>query len=100
MKAVIHANVILPYETGDFCIKNDYAVLYEETIHQILPMSLWNGGAEEVLDAKGQYVSPGFINIHVHGCGGKDTMDEDPEALPVMARIQAAMGSRPFFPPP
>ena len=98
MKALIHVNVILPNETGDFCIKNDYAILYEETIHRILPMSLWDGTAKEVLDVKGQYVSPGFINIHVHGCGGMDTMDEDPEALPVMARIQASMGVTSFLP--
>ncbi|MBS1502378.1 MAG: N-acetylglucosamine-6-phosphate deacetylase, partial [Bacteroidetes bacterium] len=26
----------------------------------------------EVIDAKGRYISPGFIDIHVHGGGGHD----------------------------
>ena len=24
----------------------------------------------QIIDAKGRYVSPGFIDIHIHGCGG------------------------------
>src|SRR5665647_2857884 len=31
--------------------------------------------ADIVLDAKGNYISPGFIDIHVHGGGGSDFMD-------------------------
>ena len=28
------------------------------------------------IDAKGNYISPGFIDIHIHGGGGFDFMDE------------------------
>lgn len=31
--------------------------------------------ADEVIDAKKQYVSPGFVEIHTHGAGGSDFMD-------------------------
>lgn len=31
--------------------------------------------ADRVLDAGGNYISPGFIDIHVHGGGGSDFMD-------------------------
>ena len=38
-----------------------------------------NGNIEVVdcieIDAMGKYVSPGFIDIHVHGGGGYDFMD-------------------------
>lgn len=34
----------------------------------------------EVMDASGLYVSPGFVDIHQHGGGGSDYMDEDGEA--------------------
>lgn len=31
--------------------------------------------ADNIIDAKGAYVSPGFIDIHIHGGGGSDFMD-------------------------
>lgn len=33
----------------------------------------------EKLDAGGQYVSPGFVDIHVHGGGGYDCTGASPE---------------------
>lgn len=33
-----------------------------------------------VVDAAGEYVSPGFVDIHQHGGGGSDYMDADPDA--------------------
>ena len=35
--------------------------------------------ADEVIDAKGNYVSAGFIDIHTHGAGGFDFLDESVE---------------------
>ena len=32
-------------------------------------------GSDEVIDAGGNYISPGLIDIHVHGGGGADFMD-------------------------
>ena len=38
-------------------------------------------GGAEVIDARGCYVVPGFIDVHVHGVDGVDTLDEgDPIA--------------------
>lgn len=50
------------------------------------------------IDAKGQYVSPGFIDIHVHGGGGHDFMDNTPEAFYEIARIHAQHGTTSMFP--
>ncbi|MPM74762.1 N-acetylglucosamine-6-phosphate deacetylase [bioreactor metagenome] len=52
----------------------------------------------EILDAKGQYVGPGFIDIHIHGSGGKDTMDGDLEALKVISKTIARNGVTGFLP--
>lgn len=98
MKAILHANAILPGEGGDFVLREEQAILYGETIHRILPMSRWEGEAEEVLDAAGRYVAPGFLNVHVHGCGGADTMDEEGDPLSVMARMEAEAGVTGFLP--
>ena len=34
-----------------------------------------------VLDVQNNFVTPGFIDIHLHGGGGSDTMDSTYEAL-------------------
>ena len=98
MKAIIHANVVVPDAQGDFAVRDDCFIKYDAKIRQVLPMTEWDDSADEVMDATGRYVSPGFINVHVHGCGGKDAMDEDEEALPVMRRMQAQMGVTGFLP--
>ena len=38
-------------------------------------------GADRYLDAEGNYVSPGFMDLHTHGGGGHDFMDGTPEAI-------------------
>src|SRR6202012_2723689 len=42
-----------------------------------------------IIDAAGCYVSPGFIDLHVHGGGGHDFMDGTEEAFLAIARLHA-----------
>ena len=49
-------------------------------------------GAIEV-DAKGDYISPGFIDIHVHGGGGHDFMDGTEEAFLEITKTHAGYGT-------
>lgn len=48
------------------------------------------------LDCTGLSVYPGLIDIHLHGCGGYDTMDEG--ALPHLAKLEAKNGTTSFLP--
>ncbi len=50
------------------------------------------------LDATGCTLLPGFIDVHVHGAMGADTMDADPTALGRMARFAAHHGVTAFLP--
>lgn len=59
-------------------------------ITEITPQDL---PAEEVLDARGRYVAPGFIDIHTHGAGGSDFLDGTVEAFLRAAAQQAAGGA-------
>lgn len=44
------------------------------------------------VDARGGYILPGFIDIHVHGGGGADFMDATPEAFRTVAQAHCAHG--------
>lgn len=49
-------------------------------------------GGQEVIDAKGLYALPGFIDIHFHGCKGHDFCDATVEAIEAMASYEAKVG--------
>lgn len=51
-----------------------------------------------IIDAGGQYISPGFIDIHVHGGGGFDFMDNTVEAFLEIAKIHARFGTTSLYP--
>jgi N-acetylglucosamine-6-phosphate deacetylase len=51
----------------------------------------------QVIDAAGRTVIPGLIDVHVHGAGGADVMDGTTDALVVMARTLACLGTTSFL---
>jgi len=51
-----------------------------------------------VIDVEGRYVSPGFIDIHLHGGGGADTMDATEEAIEKISVAHAKGGSTSIVP--
>jgi N-acetylglucosamine-6-phosphate deacetylase len=55
-------------------------------------------GVEPVLDAGGAYITPGLIDIHVHGGGGGDVMDGTREALELMGQTFSRWGTTAFLP--
>jgi len=54
-------------------------------------------GAKEI-DAGGNYIVPGFIDVHVHGGGGADTMDGSVDAISRIARTHCRYGTTSFLP--
>ncbi|WP_134091051.1 N-acetylglucosamine-6-phosphate deacetylase [Olivibacter sp. XZL3] len=55
-------------------------------------------GHASVIDAKGAYIAPGFIDIHVHGGGGADFMDGKVEAFLQIAKTHAQYGTTAMVP--
>ena len=51
-----------------------------------------------VVDARGGYLSPGFVDIHVHGGDGADYMDGTAEAVRTANRAHARHGTTSIFP--
>lgn len=50
------------------------------------------------IDAMGNYISPGFIDIHVHGGGGHDFMDGTVAAFLKVAELHAKHGTTSMMP--
>jgi N-acetylglucosamine-6-phosphate deacetylase len=50
------------------------------------------------IDAGGNYIAPGFIDIHIHGGGGHDFMDGSEEAFLKIAETHARYGTTSMVP--
>ena len=94
MKAVTNAKLILPDAHGDFFISPASTMTFSEKI-----LSVGAGtDAEEITDAQGNFVAPGFINVHIHGCNGADAMDSEPAALEKICAFLPRTGVTSFLP--
>ena len=51
-----------------------------------------------LIDLDGGYVSPGFIDIHVHGCAGADFMDATGDAFRTACKAHAKHGTTALLP--
>jgi N-acetylglucosamine-6-phosphate deacetylase len=52
----------------------------------------------EMVDARGGYISPGFVEIHVHGGDGADFMDGTADAVRTANRAHTRHGTTSIFP--
>lgn len=53
---------------------------------------------EEIIDVNGLYLSPGFIDIHIHGAGNCDTMDGTVESINTISKAIVKHGTTSFVP--
>lgn len=85
---------------GPRSVLEDHCVLIENgRIKQVAPTSqvLWPDDAS-VVNAHGAFVAPGFVDMHVHGAMGHDTMDGTVESLAQIARFHASGGTTTMTP--
>lgn len=54
--------------------------------------------AKEGKDMSGLLLIPGFVDIHIHGCGGGDASDASEESLDIMSKELARHGITSFCP--
>lgn len=75
MKAIINGKIILKDRIVENC-----ALLYSDIIEGIVPEENIPEDAV-VINADGGYVSPGLIDLHIHGYLGKDVCDGEEESI-------------------
>ncbi|MBP5737366.1 MAG: N-acetylglucosamine-6-phosphate deacetylase, partial [Acidaminococcaceae bacterium] len=103
MHAIVNGRIVLPDK-----ILDDGVLLFDKSIIGIVSRETldaawdngqsWKGNPLVLTDACGNYVAPGFINLHIHGCGGADTMDAGDDSLTVMSRFLVQTGVTSFLP--
>ena len=76
----------------------DKILLFDDKIIDIVEdVMLSDSDDITIIDAKGAYVSAGFIDLHIHGSGGADVMDATPEALETLSTTLLQTGTTSFL---
>ena len=90
---VINGKIITPN-----AVHTDSTLVIKDGKIAAITSSFERPSHEQILDARGMWVAPGLIDVHVHGGDGFDTMDATPEALHGMGRFFARHGVTSYFP--
>ncbi len=73
------------------------AVVFEKTIISIIDDKDLDSNIESI-DCGGNFLSPGFIDVHIHGCSGHDTMDDDDNTIFEISKSLVKTGVTSFLP--
>jgi len=93
LKALINGKLIINDE-----LIVDKILLFDINIIDIVDdIMLSDSDNVDIIDAKGAYVSAGFIDLHIHGSAGADVMDATPESLETLSTILPSTGTTSFL---
>lgn len=80
MKCIINGKIVLEDQ-----VLLGNAIIFDKIIKAIVPLEKVNLEDYEVIDAAGNFVAPGLVDIHIHGYLGEDASDGNAEGLKKMA---------------
>lgn len=92
MKAIVNGKIILKDE-----IIEGYALLLSDVIEAVIPQDKLPENAE-IIDAKGGYIAPGLIDLHIHGYLGCDVCDGDENSMRTISKGLLANGVTGYLP--
>ena len=91
---VVNAHVISPGVE----LKKASVVIEKDRIREVTAAAVSRKGFDTVVDVRGKYLVPGFIDVHLHGACGCDVCDATPEAIAKIAEAKLAEGCTSFLP--
>ena len=80
MKCIINGQIVMPD-----AVVSGHVIVFDQTIQAIEPQHDINLDEYDVIDAQGNLVAPGLVDIHIHGYLGEDASDGKAEGLKLMA---------------
>jgi N-acetylglucosamine-6-phosphate deacetylase len=93
-RLLINASIL----TEEGMMEKGYVYIKNGKIVETGPVSSLPQSQAEVIELpEDSTVVPGFIDVHIHGAGGADTMDATTEALTTMASILPEEGTTSFL---
>lgn len=90
---IFNGKILTPFRT----IQSGTVLVDDGIITEVKEGNIEISDAFEI-DAKGNYIAPGFIDIHVHGGGGHDFMDGSETAFLKAAETHARYGTTSMSP--
>ncbi|MDX1639577.1 MAG: amidohydrolase family protein, partial [Balneolaceae bacterium] len=90
---IYNGKVITPFRV----INEGTVVVTDGKISEVSVGNVEVPGATEI-DAQGNFISPGFIDIHIHGGGGSGFLDGSVDAFLEVARAHSEHGTTAMFP--
>ena len=87
-----NGKIILPNRI----VENKSVIINGNKIEAVIDDAKIGAYADYVIDAKGLYVSPGFVDIHIHGANGGDCSDASKESLEKISTYLAKCGVTSF----
>lgn len=90
---IFNGKIITPYRI----IPHGSILITGDNITEVKEGNIEAADAIEI-DARGKYIAPGFIDIHVHGGGGHDFMDGSEAAFLKIAETHARYGTTAMLP--
>lgn len=88
--AFVNATAITPFRVSrDECLLVEGGVIsqFGKIDHVVLPPGT------DIIDCTGKYITPGFIDLHVHGGGGASFQDTGRKALSAIERYSVSHGT-------
>lgn len=94
IKVIYNGRIITP--SG--IIEKGFVLIHDQTVFKIGEGEIDITEDMQAINAGGMFVSPGFIDIHVHGGGGHDFMDGTVEAFLRIAETHVKYGTTAMYP--
>jgi N-acetylglucosamine-6-phosphate deacetylase len=90
------------YENGNVILEDRILKNANVLVKDNFIINIYEGKKEEIntrrIDCKDKYISPGFIDTHLHGGAGFDVMDATKESLTGIAKTHHQFGMTSFLP--